>query len=390
MMPSDLDDALAGSRKLASDPEGSPIYHALQKEQPYSSPLLHLEMECPEECEALYTRVFQKDVAKGNIDPDNLLDGRMRDYLRCEVTVPRVAAVNGIAVGANSGGGGGSADGLTAAEPHALSHHHRLTLRLPAFMAHLATPLGLVDPSHDDEAIGPLWDDGTWTGTLMWDSAVHATELLLASADWRQRLAGTSGGGGGSPGVRPRRPASVVELGCGLGLPGLTCHLLGASPVILTDRGMVADLCRDAVALHPDVLSGVRAVPLEWSAEGAAAFRHEHLGGAPPDVVLACDCIFAPLFGDAYLLLEMLLHLCRDGSGAGQGADGGGAGGGSTVALLALERRTDDGAEGFFMQAVAAGFSVRLCARHGRVLICEMEWRRSVESSSESLRDTSS
>ena len=49
---------------------------------------------------------------------------------------------------------------------------------------------------------------------------------MLASAEWRARLRG----------------ASCLELGCGLGLPGLVCHLLGAAPVLLTDRRDVAAL----------------------------------------------------------------------------------------------------------------------------------------------------
>ena len=54
----------------------------------------------------------------------------------------------------------------------------------------------------------------------MWDSAVHVVEWMLCDAAWRRRVRG----------------ASVLELGCGLALPGLVAHLLGARVALLTDR----------------------------------------------------------------------------------------------------------------------------------------------------------
>ena len=54
----------------------------------------------------------------------------------------------------------------------------------------------------------------------MWDSAVHVVEWMLCDAAWRRRVRG----------------ASVLELGCGVALPGLVAHLLGARVALLTDR----------------------------------------------------------------------------------------------------------------------------------------------------------
>ena len=84
--------------------------------------------------------------------------------------------------------------------------------------------------------------------------------------------------------------------------------------------------------------------------------KRDELGGACPDLIIACDCIFAPIFGSSFLLLQMLTFL---------------AGPGTTV-LLAVERRKDDGAEAFFEQAAEAGFETTLRLRVERVLLCEM------------------
>ena len=46
------------------------------------------------------------------------------------------------------------------------------------------------------------------------------TEFMLSDETWRRRVRG----------------ACVLELGCGLALPGLVAHLLGARTALLTDR----------------------------------------------------------------------------------------------------------------------------------------------------------
>lgn len=305
-----LADALLASRVDGTSSAGSPIHLALNKQQEYSSRFLRLKYACPDVFEPLDTRLWQRDVAKGCIDPDLL--GTARDEAVLDLyTIGRV-------------------------------------FRLPAFMAHLANPLGWLDPSSDDDVLRPLWSDGTWTGTLVWDSAVHACELILSCKEWRDRLSADAG---------RRTPASVLELGCGLGLPGLVCHALGAAPVLLTDRKEVASLVGEGLTANNVAPSHARALEFAWSDESAAELRRTHLDGRSPDVLIACDCIFAPLFGSAFLLLRMIMALADT----------------HTIVLLALERRHDDGAEEFFAQADAAGFAITLRARHGRVIVCEMQ-----------------
>lgn len=127
--------------------------------------------------------------------------------------------------------------------------------------------------------------------------------------------------------------------------------------MLLTDRGAVSDLVADGLAANAIAPDVVRALPFEWSDAAAAELRATHLDGACPDMLIACDCIFQPLFGDSFLLLQMLCALCAPER---------------TVVLIALERRPNDGADAFFAQAASRGFHSKLLLRKERVLVVEM------------------
>lgn len=296
--------------------DGSPIYRKLVKQEPYESETLKLEMLQPDEFERLFMRLNQKDVAKGCIDPD--LIGVIRDTASMSVR---------------------KCDNDATDETGAWWH-----LSIPAFMAHLANPMALCDPEVEERS-SPLWKDGSWTGTLIWDSAVHVTEMLLASGAWRELLKGKS----------------VVELGCGLGLPGIVCSLLGAAPVLLTDRGVVAALAEEGCRANPELLSNVHGLTLEWEEAAVQQLVKQHLDGQPPGVIIACDCIFAPMFGDTFLLLEVLRSLA----------------GPETLVIVGLERRPKDGAEAFFAHADKAGFNSHLLLQVERVVVAQMQLARS-------------
>ena len=306
----DVQAALATAEASAPASDGSPIYHALLRGEAYKSEWLMLENHAPDSFESLDVRVFQRDVAKGCIDPDLLGTDQGRDWISAEVCCGPM-----------------------------ISEWRKL--RLPAYLAHLASPLALFEPEIDEAVMVPLYQDGTWTGSLVWDSAIHVSEILLRSASWHQRLQG----------------ASVVELGSGLGLPGWCAHLIGAGRVLLTDREEIAHLCEAARVWNQVSESDVAAVSFPWSDEGARTLlSHPHLRGEPPDVLLACDCIFLPIFGSSFLLLRMLVALA----------------GPNTVILIGLERRDGDGAESFFRKAAEEGFTSTVCAQHKRVLVIEM------------------
>ena len=97
-------------------------------------------------------------------------------------------------------------------------------------MAHMANITysdgdGDDDDGDDDVFIGAgrasempmdsIWDGGTWTGSLIWDSAVRLSELFLDNHEWRSEFVSRL-----QERTSNRTPAmTVLELGCGLGLP---------------------------------------------------------------------------------------------------------------------------------------------------------------------------
>jgi predicted nicotinamide N-methyase len=100
---------------------------------------------------------------------------------------------------------------------------------------------------------------------------------------------------------RDLRGRRVLELGCGLALPGLTAALAGAT-VLATDwsPGAVALLRVNAER---------NGATLEAAVSSWTDARAE-LAGAPWDVVLAADVLYEPRNGD--LLLALLPRLTRE------------------------------------------------------------------------------
>ena len=115
--------------------------------KPYDSPHLSLRMRQPDHWEALATRHEQRDPTKGCIDPTQI--GAARDV--CEITLRLPGGPR--------------------------------TLEMFAYLSHMVNPDTLWDPEADSSL--PIYEGGTWTGTLLWDSAVHVVECMLGDAEWR-------------------------------------------------------------------------------------------------------------------------------------------------------------------------------------------------------------
>lgn len=200
----------------------------------------HNQMTQPDVFENLYTRLGQRDPAKGCLDPAVLTSPDGRDFAEVTLALPD---------------GGGSK-----------------LVRLPAFWAHLVDPTTLWDTENSDPVAHDgveVFSEGTWSGGLLWDASIVATELLLHSPDWLASVRG----------------ATCLELGSGLGLPGLACALLGASKAVVTDRPAVARLVEDAIQIN-GLVDVASAVSFEWDAQGAKELL-DGIGGSFPDVIIA-------------------------------------------------------------------------------------------------------
>jgi len=300
----------------------------------YKSCYVSVSYDTPDNWESFHNRSISKDPTRGCIDPDELpmsgSDTVQRDILRVTVCRPPCKAQ---------------------------------AFSLNFFLSHLVHPLELLslefgDSDDDDDEeeeegqgqgqrSGPYDHlsvtkeqaerkmdeavaDGTWAGFELWDAAIVMTEFLLKNKNgpltkhWLR------------PGAR------VVELGCGVGLPGFVCGVAGAR-VALTDRGVVAELCEENIACVRGELAAqagdaggfkvldMFASELEWTSPESVQKTVDRLGG-PPDLIIGTDVIFLPLYGKSNPLLDVLLSLCH--------AD--------CTVLLSCERRPGDGLVAFF------------------------------------------
>jgi predicted nicotinamide N-methyase len=94
-----------------------------------------------------------------------------------------------------------------------------------------------------------------------------------------------------------------LELGCGLGVPGILLHKLFDCNVVLTDMDVLVEQLRQNLVnngLTSD--TKIQAQPLDWSVKGLEElFRATQMQKF--DVVLNCDCIYEPLYGDSWKML---------------------------------------------------------------------------------------
>ncbi|KAH8062119.1 lysine methyltransferase [Aureococcus anophagefferens] len=134
----------------------------------------------------------------------------------------------------------------------------------------------------------------------------------------------------------------------------------GATPVALTEQASLVDLLERNVAANfaPEAAKTIDCRELFWSREKARELRDELLGGAPVDVILCCDCVYVPLYGDCWIqLLEAIDAL------AGPTSD----------VLIAVERRHvrdgDDGVDAFLAGMAANGFAASELATAAPVVL---------------------
>jgi hypothetical protein len=166
-----------------------------------------------------------------------------------------------------------------------------------------------------EQAIAPLFHGTQWAGTRLWRAAVVGLQYLLseeAPIEWK-------------------KTTKVVELGCGLGVPGMILAMARKCKVVLTDQDdLLSQLetnCKTLLETRPMLSLEVKA--LDWSGKEVEKLMDCH--GAF-DVVFNCDCIFEPLYGDSWKYLAE----CQEGFLRRSPA---------TFMLTVVERRTFDGIE---------------------------------------------
>lgn len=168
----------------------------------------------------------------------------------------------------------------------------------------------------EEEDLAPLFDGSRWAGTRLWGAAVRGIQYVSG------RLPGTEAGLA-DHGIRPPAGdgggrATLLELGCGLGVPAMVYHMLGGNAVLTDQIDILSQLEKNVDANFPDTAvtsisrrrpsrSGgstdddrpaIHAMPLSWSRADVNRLL-EQLGRSQIgfDIVMNCDCVYEPLYG---------------------------------------------------------------------------------------------
>ena len=161
----------------------------------------------------------------------------------------------------------------------------------------------------EEDDLSPLFDGATWAGTRLWAAAIRGVQYLSGQLP----VYHCSSNENTFIEINRTTPTSVLELGCGLGVPGMILHLLGCH-VVLTDQPDILSQLEKNVAFnfgHVDdnndgrKKSRIQAMPLSWSRDNTNQLLIE-LGRETTgfDIVINCDCVFEPLYGQSWHLLN--------------------------------------------------------------------------------------
>ena len=198
----------------------------------------------------------------------------------------------------------------------------------------------------EPEALSPMFSGVEWAGTQCWKASIECIKVL------HERRLTLEGG--------TRR---AIELGCGLGVPGVSLSFMYKSlqSVTLTDSPKLLDQLKR----NTKSLDNVKAAALWWGEDDA--FQELLSSTAPPnsdpstgkskpagwDLVLCCDCIYEPLYGKSWQPLASVLMSCLDINRA-------------CVVLVACERRASDNLQAFLEIILKNGKSVTMEERGER------------------------
>ena len=195
----------------------------------------------------------------------------------------------------------------------------------------------------EPDDLAPLFAGAQWAGTRVWHAAIHGMFYMEKEYD-----ADLSTG------------ASLLELGCGLGVPGMIWHMLGGNAVLSDQESIMSQLHGNlesnfaettitkigAGAVERGVQGGsvatdaekpshtISAQPLSWSRDGVHRLLEDSGYSTGFDYVLNCDCVYEPLYGKSWeLLVEVIDELLKINP--------------KCVVISSVERRRADGIDSF-------------------------------------------
>uniref|UniRef100_A0A7S0AG38 Calmodulin-lysine N-methyltransferase n=1 Tax=Minutocellus polymorphus TaxID=265543 RepID=A0A7S0AG38_9STRA len=191
----------------------------------------------------------------------------------------------------------------------------------------------------EPDDLAPLFAGAQWAGTRVWHAAIHG--MFYMEKEYGTEMA---------------TGASLLELGCGLGVPGMIWHMLGGNTVLSDQESIMSQLHANLRTNFPDTTKtmgggeGVKeggatktakgpshtisAHPLSWSRDGVHKLSNDSGYTNGFDYVLNCDCVYEPLYGKSWeLLVEVIDELLKINP--------------KCVVVSSVERRRADGIDGF-------------------------------------------
>lgn len=85
------------------------------------------------------------------------------------------------------------------------------------------------------DGLAPLFDGAAWAGTQLWEAAVEGINYMEQTY-----------------GAELARGANVIELGCGTGIPGMCCRLMGAKVLLTEQADLLPLLNANLASAFPD------------------------------------------------------------------------------------------------------------------------------------------
>lgn len=169
--------------------------------------------------------------------------------------------------------------------------------------------------------IAPMFDGTQWAGTRVWRASIVATQYLLKAEEFSDLSQETN----------------MLELGCGLGVPGMMLHAMRKWKVVLTDKDPLPKQLELNCQTNfgEDYGKSIQSHELDWSRDGVKdLMEKKYFDSTKFDVVLNCDCVYEPLYGLSWqLLVETIDELMQVNP--------------KTAMITSLERRKADGVDKF-------------------------------------------
>lgn len=145
----------------------------------------------------------------------------------------------------------------------------------------------------EEADIAPIFDGSRWAGTRLWRAAIRGIQYITGHLDATPTFLDCI------VNQNPTKRTSLIELGCGLGVPGMIYHMLGGNVVLTDQANIISQLEKNVLQNFPNtaVPAGnsytIQALPLSWSKEGISELLHKlKRSDVGFDIVLNCDCVF--------------------------------------------------------------------------------------------------